>query len=235
MNNARLIIDELKSQASPQQAAHQQRFFKTGAGQYGEGDIFLGLTSPQIKGVAKKYAKIVSLPELRELITSSFHDVRSVALVILTAQYAKADASKQAEIVKFYLEHLPYINNWDLVDISAPKIIGPYCCAIGDYSLLYELAASGHLWSERIALVANWYIVRHGDRNILCDLAVKFFSHPHDLIHKAMGWMLRELGKQNETELRAFLDKYAPQMPRTALRYALERLPSDVKKHHMQR
>lgn len=228
------IIAELQHYADPQRAAHSQRFFKTGKGEYGENDLFWGVTTPQVREIVKKYYKSAPLTDISALLHCPFHEARAAAVTMLAKQFAKADAEKQKQIVDFYVEHLVFINNWDLVDISAPKIIGPYCVSTGKFQLLYDLASSGHLWSERVALVSNWYLVRQGYNHILQDLALQFLNHPHDLIHKALGWMLREMGKQNQAALIGFLDQYASKLPRTALRYALEKLMPQQRRYYLQ-
>lgn len=234
MNRAEQILTELQNAADPKLAQHHQKFFKTGKGEYAEGDKFYGLTSPIIKSIVKKYYKTTNFQELTQLIQHPYHEARSTALSILVEQYAKASPELQDEIVKFYLENLPFINNWDLVDISAHKIIGAWCCRNNDYQLLFELADSGSLWAERVSIVANAYIIRHGNHKIIEQISRLFLNHPHDLIHKAVGWMLRELGKQDENALCRFLDAHAAQMPRTALRYSLERLSPEQRRHYMQ-
>lgn len=232
MSQAQQAVRELKAAADPALAAHAQRFFKTGKGEYGEGDLFLGMKTPVMKEIAKKY-KTLPLTELEELLHSKYHEARSLALNILTMQYPKASAEKKKEIAGFYLRNRKYINNWDLVDISAYKILGAYILETGDPSILYELAASGHLWSERISVISCCAMIKKGDLKDIQKLAVHFINHKHDLMHKAVGWMLREAGKEDEKALLGFLEKYADKMPRTMLRYSIEKLTPEQRKYFM--
>lgn len=232
MSQALQAIEELKAAANPELAAHSQRFFKTGKGEYAEGDIFLGIKTPVMKEIAKKH-KTMSLSGLEILLHSKYHEARSLGLNILTMQYPKASVGKKKEIVDLYLRSRNYINNWDLVDISAYKILGAHILETQDSSILYELANSGHLWSERISVISCCAMIKKGDLKDIQKLAVHFMNHKHDLMHKAVGWMLREAGKKDEKMLHGFLEKYAAQMPRTMLRYSIERLSPEQRKYYM--
>lgn len=225
------VLDEIKSFANIERAEHSMRFFKTGKGEYGEGDLFLGLSTPEVKALAKKYYKIMELSEIEKLLQNEYHDVRVAALSMLVHRFEKGIDKKA--IVDLYLKNTKYINNWDLVDISCYKIIGRHTFENKDYSILDELACTGHLWSERIAVVSNLYLVKHGEFSKIKEFAVKFLGHKHDLMHKAVGWVLREMGKEDESELCTFLDKYSKKLPRTALRYSLEKFTPERRKHYM--
>lgn len=217
------IIAELKGMADAKKAAFFPKFFKTGKGEYGEGDIFIGVTVPQVRTVAMKYRDI-SLDVIQKLINDPVHEVRLLGFIILTLQYARAGEPKQQAIVDFYLKNLTKANNWDLVDASCYKILGEHLLT-RDRKILSRLAASKNLWEQRVAIVSTLAFIRAGETKDVLTIATLLLSHKHDLIHKAVGWMLREMGKKDERVLRRFLDTHAPTMPRTALRYAIEKLP----------
>lgn len=221
-------MDDLKSHANPVEAEKSARYFKAGPGGYAAGDQFLGLTLINVRGAVKKYRDI-PLSELDKLIQNKYHEARTTAVLILVDNYKK----QPDDVFKFYLAHTQWINNWDLVDISADKIIGAYCYDKNDFKPIKKLAGVGHLWSERIAIISTMYLIKRGEFALTKELAVKFLNHKHDLIHKSMGWMLREIGKMNERELTDFLDQYAGKLPRTALRYSLEKLTPEQRKHYM--
>ncbi len=214
----------LKKLSSPQRAQSSRRFFKTDPGQYGEGDEFIGVVVPDIRKVARQYFG-VSLKEVAELLHSKIHEERLCALFILVEQYKKGDSKKQKNIFELYLKNYKYINNWDLVDLTAPPIVGAYL-ADKPKDVLYKLAHSRNLWQRRIAIVATFYFIYQGESKTTLELAKILLHDKHDLIHKAVGWMLREVGKRcDERILLNFLDKHYRDMPRTCLRYAIERLP----------
>ncbi|MCL2389754.1 MAG: DNA alkylation repair protein [Elusimicrobia bacterium] len=231
MNTLNKVIKELMSMEDKASAEHCLRFFKCGKGEYGEGDMFLGLTSPQIKAISKKYYNTLTLAEIEKLLQNKYHDARAAALSMLVERFEKGIDTKK--IFNLYLKNVSYINNWDLVDISCYKIVGRFVYENKCYSVLDKLANSGHLWSERIAIVSNMYLIKRGEFAKIKEFAVKFINHKHDLIHKAVGWLLREMGKKDEVELCVFLDKYAKKMPRTALRYAIEKFTPERRKHYM--
>lgn len=234
MITASQIIHELENCGNPAKAVHLSRFFKTGKGQYGEGDRFMGVTVPEQRGIAKKYAT-AGLPVLEELIASPFHEQRLTALLILILKYRKSSSETEKEnYVRFYLGHTRFINNWDLVDLSCYPLLGHWL-EDKDRSLLYGLAESDNLWEQRIAIVSCMHFVRKGDFKDCLSIAEKLLLHPHDLIHKATGWLLRETGKKNQDVLTAFLQKHSLQMPRTMLRYAIERFPEEERKRWMKR
>jgi 3-methyladenine DNA glycosylase AlkD len=220
------IRKELKSVANSEKAVILQRFFKTGPSQYGEGDIFTGVMVPQLRKVAKKFSQL-PLGEIRTLLYSRIHEERLVALLILALRYnssASSSREEKEEIVKFYLDNIKQVNNWDLVDLSAPNILGAHLVD-RDRSVLYRLAKSENVWERRIAILATYHFIRNGDFSYTLKVAEMLLQDRHDLIHKAVGWMLREVGKRHATAEEAFLEKYWSVMPRTMLRYAIERLP----------
>ena len=225
------ILEEIISLKNDEKAAHLLRFFKTGKGQYGEGDLFYGITVPDIRNISKKYYSTMSIDNLQELIQNPYHEVRLAAL--LTAVFLYEKKGQTNEIFNFYFKNVNYINNWDLVDLSAPKIVGRQIWETKINEPIYELANSNHLWSERISVVSQYYLLKRNDFSLLLELSEKFLTHNHDLMHKAVGWMLREMGKVDENPLCEFLDKHYRRMPRTMLRYSLERLPKDKKEYYM--
>jgi len=231
---AEKIKQQLFTFGNPEKAAHSKHFFKTGKGQYGEGDLFIGCTVPETRKVAKIH-KDIPFHELRLLLNDDWHECRLCALMILVAKFQKADDLRRKEIVDFYLAHTHCINNWDLVDLSSHQIIGEWLKHKEDRSLLYTLAQSNLLWEQRIAVVSTMAFIRNNDFADTLRLSEFFLSHKHDLIHKACGWMLRETGKHNEAVLIDFLDRHYRLMPRTMLRYTIERLTPEQKAKYMQR
>lgn len=215
-------------------ASHAACFFKTGKGEYGEGDRFIGCTVPETRKVAKANSG-ASFAELDRLLNDEMHECRLCALMILVAQFKSADERRRKEIVDFYLSRTSRVNNWDLVDLSAYHIIGEWLKDKDDRSLLYRLAKSRLLWDQRIAVVSTLAFIRENDFSDILKLAEMFLTHPHDLIHKACGWMLREAGKRDEKALTDFMDRHSRVMPRTMLRYAIERLTPEQKRNYMQR
>ncbi len=216
------IKKELHKSSDPVRAKHSQRFFKTGPGQYGEGDVFLGLTMPQVRVIAKKYFKEVTLSEVQELVKSKYHEFRMCALVMLVYKYDKFPAERK-EIYDFFLKNTKYVNNWDLVDVTIPRTVGAYLVD-NDRKILYRLVKSSDLWERRIAVLATFAFLSKGDFKDSLKIAEILLNDEHDLIHKAVGWMLREIGKRDETILTKFLNKHVTKMPRTMLRYSIERL-----------
>jgi 3-methyladenine DNA glycosylase AlkD len=226
------IKQDLREKSSSAKKAASMRFFKTGPGEYGEGDLFLGVTVPDQRKIAKAYSNL-SLDEVRELLYSPYHEFRLTALFILTYQYEKNHHQK-AQIAKFYMAHKAQVNNWDLVDASAYKILGDYFYE-RDRSPLFDFIQHPNLWVNRIAVVATLFFIKKEDFSDALLIIEQSLKHPHDLIHKANGWMLREIGKKNENVLIQFLEKHVKTMPRTTLRYAIERLSPAQKSHFMQR
>ena len=226
------VRDTLSQFRNPQKAEILSRFFKTGKGQYGEGDVMWGIPVPQTRLVVKETGAI-ALSEIAHLIDDPVHEVRLCGFLLLVHHYAKAKKEEQKkEIVDFYLANARKANNWDLVDLSAPKILGLWL-RDKDKTILYRLADSDCLWEQRIALVSNWTLIRVGQYEDLLNLCTKLIDHPHDLIRKALGWMLREVGKKDERLLTAYLDEYALRLSRTSLRYAIERLSADKRSYYL--
>jgi len=209
------------------------RFFKTGKGEYAEEDHFLGLRVPQIRRVAKKYSSI-PLDSISLLLSSIWHESRFCALCILIDQFNKASESMRRVLFQFYMSHIKWVNNWDLVDLSAPAIVGVYLLD-KDKSILLQLAKGTNLWEQRIAIVSTLTFIRAGLLKYTITLAKIYLEHTHDLIHKATGWMLREIGKKDRSVLLLFLDKYAFQMPRTMLRYSIEHLSKEERTDYLTR
>jgi 3-methyladenine DNA glycosylase AlkD len=220
--------------ANPERAIQTARFFKTGKGQYGEGDIFIGLSNPQVQALVKEHWKTMNLSDIQELINDKIHELRFAGLLVLVAQFPKSSFVQQRNIVDFYVKNVHQINNWDLVDCSAYKILGKFLLE-KDRQILYDLAATGHLWSERVAVVSCFEFIRNRQFSDIFRLSEKFLNHPHDLMHKACGWMLREVGKRDELAFEEFLDEHLPKMPRTMLRYAIERMEESKRLGYLRR
>jgi 3-methyladenine DNA glycosylase AlkD len=232
--SAEEISRRLHELADPKKAKDLLWFFKTGKGQYGEGDVFIGVMTPKLRLVVKSVAKDTTDEEVKKLLASPIHEERSAALQIWVAQFAKADENRRREIYENYLASSARINNWDLVDCSAPQIVGGWL-EKRDRAILYTLAESKSLWERRISILATFAFIRSGDFIDTLSIAKILLGDPHDLIHKATGWMLREVGKRDEKVLRDFLDKYGAKMPRTALRYAIEKFPEKERKAYLLR
>ena len=230
--SAAAVLRELKRQRNPAQAQILRRFFKTGPGEYGAGDEFWGLSVPQVRTILARFPA-VPLAVAGELLDSPVHEARFFAAAALVRAYARGDAVARAEIFDFYLSKSARINNWDLVDASAPGIVGRHLPPGGGRRALGRLAAAPVLWERRIAMVATLEHIRRGNLENTFWLAARLLDDPEDLMHKAMGWMLREAGKRDVQALYLFLDTHAAQMPRTALRYALERVPPDQRRKWM--
>ena len=224
---------DLRANANPNKAVALQRFFKTGKGEYGEGDRFLGLVVPQIRGFVETYYKELEFGDIETLITSPFHEERLLALLVLVKKFENADKTGRKKIYDFYLRHLKYINNWDLVDLSAPKIVGAYLFE-KDRTKLFTLAHSKNLWSRRVAILSTFYFIYNGDYSDALKISLILKDDREDLIHKAVGWMLREIGKRCSVEAEEeFLKKHYRTMPRTMLRYAIERFPEAKRKSYL--
>lgn len=229
----KILLSELKSLENPVRAKNLSWFFKTGPGQYGEGDKFLGLTNPQVHTIVKKYQKIITLSEVMSLLQNPYHECRLTALLLLVYQFAHGDNRTQKLIYILYLSHVHYINNWDLVDLSAPRIIGAYCFEQSDYSILYSLSLSSDLWEKRISIISTLFLIKYRVFTPTLTIAKTLLKDPHDLIHKAVGWMLREVGKKDQKVLIKFLDKHTLHMPRTMLRYSIEKFPENLRQHYL--
>jgi 3-methyladenine DNA glycosylase AlkD len=231
---ARDVSAALRRHRDKKKAAVLQRFFKTGPGEYAEGDRFLGVTVPKQRAVARQFAEL-RLVELRKLLRNGLHEERLTALLIMVRQYQCGGATDRERLYRTYLGHTQFINNWDLVDSSAVHIVGPHI-AKAPRPLLRKLVRSSSVWERRIAALATFHFINNGDATESLWVARALLGDSHDLIHKATGWMLREVGKRvDEKALRRFLDRHAHAMPRTMLRYASERLPASVRKIYLQR
>jgi len=225
------LIKDLDNAASKEKAKFLGRYFKTGKGEYGEGDIFLGITVPEQRRICKSYTNI-SLDDTQKLLNSKIHEHRVCALFVLIDNYNKADIRKKKIIVDFYLRNTKNINNWDLVDTSAPYILGKWLID-KDRKILYKLAKSKNLWERRISIIATYEFIRAGQLKDTLAISEILLKDRHDLIHKAVGWMLREAGKKSLQMEEEFLKKHYRKMPRTMLRYAIERFPEEKRKFYM--
>jgi len=232
---ANKVKQELKKLSNLKKAKTHSRFFKTGKGEYGEGDRFLGLTVPQQRQVAKKHTAL-PLKEIQKLLESKIHEHRLTALFILIHQYQKGDNHLKKTIYDFYFKNTNNINNWDLVDISAPKIVGDYLLnKTPKRKILYQLAHSSNLWERRIAIISTFTFIRGEEFKDALAIAKILVNDNHDLIHKAVGWMLREIGKIDQTTEEKFLRKHYKTMPRTMLRYAIEKFNEKKRKLYLQK
>jgi 3-methyladenine DNA glycosylase AlkD len=221
----------LREASNPKKAADLRWFFKTGPGEYGEGDVFIGVVTPTMRRIAKDFRDL-PLAEVKRLLRSSIHEERSLALMILVSQFRRGDGRKRERIFNFYMRHLKGVNNWDLVDGSAPYIAGPWLFE-RDKTVLYELARSPRLWDRRVAVLSTFYFIQYGQFGDALKIAGILVADREDLMHKAVGWMLREIGKRDRGVEEAFLKKHYRTMPRTMLRYAIERFPEDLRRAYM--
>lgn len=244
------IIALLMAESDEKQSRHLMRFFKTGKGEYGEGDKFLGLKVPQTRSIVKEARLSVSLSEIQTLLLSEWHEVRLAGLLLLVEEM-KANlpkrkdsekmlsekAKRREEIASFYLKNAKCANNWDLVDLSCEYIIGTYIrfLEVPNYEILYKLAESTNLWEQRISIVTTLDFIRNGIFSPTLHIVDKLITHPHDLIHKAIGWMLREIGKRDLDLLSDFLETHYALLPRTSLRYAIEKLPESERQYWLKR
>jgi 3-methyladenine DNA glycosylase AlkD len=226
------IKKELRALADPAQAKVLSGFFKTGPGQYGAGDRFLGIKVPAQRAVARKYGDL-PLYDAAKLLHSKIHEERLVSLMILIEKYAAGTTADRDEIIRTYLSNTAYVNNWDLVDLSAPPLLGRHLYG-GDTGVLDALARSDSLWERRIAIVATHYFIRNGEVEVTMRIAAALLNDTHDLIHKAVGWMLREAGKKNMKAEWRFLDEHAARMPRTMLRYAIEKFQEKTRRAYLE-
>lgn len=229
---AKEISNILKSLGNADIAEHSQRFFKTGKGEYGEGDKFLGIRVPVLRKHVKTY-QATDLAEVLKLLKSSFHEIRLFALLLLVHKFSKADEDEKAVIYELYLNNTKYINNWDLVDSSAHKIVGPYL-ENRDREILYELVHSESLWERRISIMTTLHFIQNIQFEDALKLSELLINDKEDLIHKASGWMLREIGKRDLEIEKNFLKKHYKKMPRTMLRYAIEKFPKEERKQYLE-
>ncbi|MEE9450663.1 MAG: DNA alkylation repair protein [Ignavibacteriaceae bacterium] len=221
----------IKEESNKQQAKSLQWFFKTGAGEYGEGDVFAGIKMPVQRKIAKKF-KNLNYDDIRALVASKIHEERMIGLLILQCKYEKGDEKEKEKVFKFYIRNRKGINNWDLVDISAPKIVGEYLLN-RDKKLLYEFAHSKNLWERRIAILSTFTFIRAGKFETTFKISDVLLDDNHDLIHKAVGWMLREIGKKDLDAEEKFLKLRSKKMHRTMLRYAIEKFPEVKRKKYL--
>ncbi len=228
------FLADFKALANEEKAACSAWFFKTGPGQYGEGDVFLGITVPDQRKIVKKYWRELSLKDVQKLLDSKYHEHRLSGLFILVEMFKKTEKDERKKIFEFYLKNATKVNNWDLVDSSAPQIVGHYLLdKTNERKVLYSLVKSANLWEKRISIVATWQFIRNGQLKDTLQISKLLLSDSHDLIHKAVGWMLRELGKKDEGLLVEFLEKYRQKMPRTMLRYAIEKFSKERRLYFM--
>lgn len=228
------VVKDLDALKNPEKGLFFQRFFKTGKGQYAEGDIFLGITVPQQRIVAKKYFKEISLKDLSTLLESTIHEHRLTALLILNLKYAKADEKTKKELYEFYVAHREHVNNWDLVDSSAGVIMGDYLYDKPKNFLTF-LAKSPNIWDRRIAIIATYGFIKREQYDETLKIAEILVYDKHDLIQKAVGWMLREIGNRDQEVEETFLQKHYKTMPRTMLRYAIERFTPSRRAFYMKK
>jgi len=224
---------ELKQIANPEKATILQKFFKTGKGEYGEGDIFLGVTVLEQRKIAKRYVDL-DLKDIKELLSNKVHEYRLTGFLILIYKFEKADEKEKKGIVDFYLKNIKSANNWDLIDCVADKILGSYLIN-KDKEILYELAKTDNLWKKRIAIISTFEFIKNDQFEDTLKISEILLNDEHDLIHKAVGWMLREVGKRDIEIEEAFLKKYYKTMPRTMLRYAIEKFDGKKKEFYMNR
>ena len=229
--SAAAVKKALREHRNEEKAAFYPRFFKSGKGEYAEGDRFIGVVVPDQRRVAKVFRELPPA-QITKLLDDPYHECRLTGLLILVARYEQAEETERGGLVEFYLEKLDRVNHWDLVDASAHKILGDWLLD-KPRKILTVLAKSGHLWRQRVSVIACLTLIKNGEFDEIKRLSKMFLDHEHDLMHKAVGWMLREMGKMDEGELIGFLDRFAGKMPRTMLRYAIERLPEDVRRDYL--
>lgn len=231
MNRAKEISARLRALASPDIAAISQGFFKTGPGQYGEGDLFLGIKMPPLRALTRQY-RDTDLATISALLASEYHEQRMCALLLLIQFYLAADEAGKQSAFDLYLGNTSHINNWDLVDVSAPHIVGRHL-EHRPRRILQKLARSDSLWERRIAIISTLYFIRQDDFSDTLHIAEMLLDDPHDLMHKAVGWMLREVGKRDQQVEERFLQQHYPRLPRTALRYAIERFEPGLRMQYL--
>ncbi|PIZ96638.1 MAG: DNA alkylation repair protein [Candidatus Magasanikbacteria bacterium CG_4_10_14_0_2_um_filter_33_14] len=229
------ITSDLKNLTNPTKATILSGFFKTGKGQYGEGDQFLGITVPQQRQIAKKYYENTGFEDLQKMLESKIHEYRLTALIILVYKYEKTkDEKLKKQIYNFYIKNLQYVNNWDLVDVTTPNIVGDYLLNNQNKkNILYKLAKSKNLWERRVSILATFRFIKEKQFEDTLKISEILLHDEHDLIHKAVGWMLREMGKRDIRPLVKFLDKHTLKMPRTMFRYAIEKFPEEMRQYYL--
>jgi len=238
------ILKDLKKVSSKERATNSSRFFKTGKGEYGEGDVFVGIRTPDIRKISKQYLKELTLVDLDFFFHNKIHEYRLFAVISLTYMYEdtkkipdeRIKEKRREEIFNYYVKNCKWVNNWDLVDVSAPKIVGEFLKnkeRDKRRKILYDFVRSDNLWDQRIAIVSTYVFIKEGEFKEILELSKLLMNHKHNLIHKALGWMLREVGKKNEGILKIFLDDYANKMPRTMLKYSVERLNDEDRQRYL--
>src|SRR3989338_2464447 len=227
------IKEDLEKAANPEKVEIYQRFFKTGKGEYGEGDIFIGLTVPKQREIAKKYIGL-DLEDVKKLLSGKVHAYRLTGFLILVYKFEKADEKEKNNIVEFYLKNIKSANNWDLIDCVADKILGNYLID-KDKKILYDLAKTDNLWKKRIAIISTFEFIKNNQFEDTLKISEILLKDKHDLIHKAVGWMLREVGKKDLKKEEEFLNKHYKEMPRTMLRYAIEKFEENKRNFYMKR
>jgi 3-methyladenine DNA glycosylase AlkD len=227
------IEKDLKQYSNPKKAKNLQKFFKTNKGEYGYGDIFLGITVPEIRNIVRKYYKEVPIKDLLYFVQSKYHEYRLFGLLSLVSKFEKSkDEKKREEIYRTYISNTKYINNWDLVDLTSYKLVGSYL-KDRKRDTLYTFAKSNDLWKQRISIISTYSFIRDNDFKDTLAISKILLNHEHDLIHKAVGWMLREVGKRDIGVEEKFLKKYYKDMPRTMLRYAIEKFEEDKRQKYL--
>ena len=221
--NSDKFISELKKLASAKKAESSRRFFKTGKGDYSEKDVFIGVTVPENRALCRKYMQM-DLKEIEKLLKSKIHEVRHSALIMLVTRFMKGSVKVKKQVFDLYFKNVKYVNNWDLVDVSARDIVGEYLRVNNKKNKVFSLIRSKSLWEQRIGVVACAAFIRHGELDEIFEVCVQLLNHEHDLIHKACGWMLREAGMKDESRLIEFIKKYSEKMPKVMKRYAMEKL-----------
>lgn len=236
MNKAGDVLKELEYLKNSEKIKVFKKFFKTNKGEYGYGDMFWGISVPQVREISKRYFRDISFDEIKILINHRIHEVRLTGYLILTYQYEKSDNEKRKDIFDFYLNNLSGCNNWDLVDLSCYKIVGEYVLRNKEKrKRLYKLSKSRNLWQQRISIVSTYPMIKRKEFEDTLNISKLLLFHKHDLIHKAVGWMLREVGKQDMNVLRKFLNENINTIPRTTLRYSIERMNESERKGYLLR
>jgi len=236
MNKAGDVLKELEYLKNSEKIKVFKRFFKTNEGEYGYGDMFWGISVPQVREISKRYFRDISFDEIKILINHRIHEVRLTGYLILTYQYEKSDNEKRKDIFDFYLNNLSGCNNWDLVDLSCYKIVGEYVLRNKEKrKILYKLSKSKNLWQQRISIVSTYPMIKRKEFEDTLNISKLLLFHKHDLIHKAVGWMLREVGKQDMNVLRKFLNENINTIPRTTLRYSIEKMNKSERKGYLLR
>lgn len=227
------IQKDLRALANPKIAEHSQRFFKTGKGEYGYGDIFLGIRVPNLRKIAKEHQDELKSSQVKKLVRSKYHEERLTGLIVWSNQYIRSkDEKSKEEIYQLYVSHFKYINNWDLVDVTCPHIIGRHLFE-RDRKIIFQWARSKDLWTKRISIITQLWFIRQNDLDDAFKIAKILLRDSHDLIHKAVGWVLREAGKKDRKRMEAFLTEHYQKMPRTMLRYAIEKLPESRRQKYL--